>query len=113
MGGNTRGLTARSGTLIEARSDNVTNGSDAVTMHIKDTAEKSLDRFASPVTRIDVHVGDANGARCGADDKPGTMEAHPSGRKPVAVRADTTTLDGAIRDAIHKIKTYMKRDVSH
>ena len=72
--------------------------------------EKSLDRFASRIARFDVCVCDVNGAKSGGDDKRCKMEAHLSGRQPLAVRADAATLDRAISDAIHKMKTRIERD---
>jgi hypothetical protein len=61
--------------------------------------EQALHRFASRLQRVEVHLGDTNAGKHGADDKRCMMEARPSGHPPVAVTHQADTLPLAISGA--------------
>ena len=61
-------------------------------------------RFASDVTRVEVHMADENSAKGGAGDKRCTLEARVAGHPPVAVTQHAPTLDEAFRGAEAKLK---------
>lgn len=62
-----------------------------------------LDRFASHLTRLEVHFSDVNAERGGADDKRCLLEARPSGRDPVVVSHDGPSIALATRGAAQKM----------
>jgi len=62
-----------------------------------------LDRFATHLTRLEVHLSDVNGDRGGGDDKRCLLEARPSGRDPVVVTHDGPSIAVATRGAAQKM----------
>lgn len=58
---------------------------------------------ASPITRVQIHLGDENAGKSGAADKRCVMEARPAGRQPVAVTHKAATLEEACDGAAEKL----------
>jgi ribosome-associated translation inhibitor RaiA len=65
---------------------------------------KTLDRFSSEVTRVEIHVGDENAEKGGTGDKRCTMEARLANHQPVAVTEHAPTIDAAFHGAAGKLK---------
>lgn len=59
----------------------------------------ALKHVSDRVTRVEVHLGDENGDKSGADDKRCMMEARLEGRRPVAVTHHADTFDAAVHGA--------------
>ena len=89
---------------IEISTDNNISGSDGLTSHVKGIVEKSLAQFGEQITRIEVHLSDANAGKSGQDDKHCMIEARVEGRQPTAVTHAAETLDSAARGAADKLK---------
>jgi ribosome-associated translation inhibitor RaiA len=66
-----------------------------------------LGRFASQITRVEVHLSDANGEKSGARDKHCTIEARPAGHDPVVATDDAATVDEALRGAAQKLQRHL------
>jgi hypothetical protein len=84
--------------------------------HVDAAVRQALDHHRDRITRVEVHVGDENGAKAGPDDKRCTMEARREGRLPIAVthHADTieSAVNGAARNMDRAIDSAIGRSVS-
>ena len=76
---------------------------EAIHGHIEKQVDHALGRFSERITRVEVHLGDVNGSKGGADDKRVMMEARPAGMDPIAVEAHGDDLYGTITDAAGKL----------
>ena len=89
---------------IEISTDNNITGSDGLTAHTKETVQKALAHFAEKITRVEVHLSDANAAKSGQDDKQCMIEARLEGRQPIAVTHAAAILERATKEAADKLK---------
>jgi hypothetical protein len=89
---------------IEISTDSNISGSDGLTTHIKDLVQNALVHFSGQITRVEVHLSDANAGKSGQDDKLCMMEARLEGRQPTAVTHAASTLDQAAKGAADKLK---------
>ena len=100
---------------IQFNSDSSVMGTANVAERIEAMVREKLARFESRLTRVEIHVRDENGAKHGADDKSCTIEARPSGGKPIGVTEKADTVDAAARRAATTIAQRLQRvlDKSH
>ena len=84
--------------------DNHLTANEALTQHVEDEVHAALERFEAQITRVEVHVNDANGPKSGDRDKRCLMEARLSGHQPVAASDAAETFDEAIRGAAEKLE---------
>lgn len=89
---------------IEISTDNSIDGSEALTNHIKGLVKNALVHFGDQITRVEVHLSDANAGKTGQDDKHCMIEARLEGRQPTAVKHAAATLDQAAKGAANKLK---------
>ncbi len=96
---------------IQVNTDDHVHGREDVTRAVTQEVEHALHRFASRLQRVEVHLGDTNAGKHGADDKRCMMEARPSGHPPIAVthQADTLPLaiSGAAKKLQHRLETVL------
>lgn len=90
---------------IEVSTDNSIDGSEALTNHIKGLVKNALVRFGDQITRVEVHLSDANAGKTGQDDKHCMIEARLEGSQPTAVKHTAATLDQAAKGAADKLKS--------
>lgn len=88
---------------IEITTDDHIDASDEMIAGFESEVESGLSRFESRLTRVEVHLGDENAGKSGADDKRCTVEARPTGQQPVAVTHHAATVDEACRGAVQKL----------
>ena len=89
---------------IEISTDGNIEGREMLASQIKSTVEEALDRFSDRITRVEVHVSDANSHKSGQDDKHCMIEARLAGRQPTAVTHRAATIEKAVDGAAGKIK---------
>lgn len=89
---------------IEISTDNNISGSEGLTSHIKGLVQNALAHFGDQITRVEVHLSDANAGKTGPEDKHCLIEARLAGRKPTAVTHVAATIDQAARGAADKLK---------
>lgn len=98
---------------IQVSTDDTVNGREDVTRAVTQEVQHALRRFASQLQRVEVHLGDSNAGKHGADDKRCMMEARTSGHPPVAVTHQAGTLplaiSGAARKLQHRLETVLGR----
>jgi ribosome-associated translation inhibitor RaiA len=64
----------------------------------------AVERFSDSITRIDAHFADENSEKASPNDKRCTLEAHLSGRSPVAVTVLAATAGEALNGAAGKLE---------
>ena len=96
---------------IQFNSDNRTDGDTAVADRVSALVEGRLSRVADRLTRVEVHVGDVNGPRGGANDKRCTIEARPAGMGPVSATAHHSSIDAAAASAADKVVAAIERQI--
>lgn len=85
--------------------------SDALVAWTERKVRTSLRRFASRITRVEVHFADINGPREGKTDLRCAMEVRINGRKPLAVEHRAEDLYTAIDGAARRLRTAVNRAV--
>ncbi|HEU5300699.1 MAG TPA: ribosomal subunit interface protein [Acidimicrobiia bacterium] len=90
---------------VVVRTDRGVEGSAELTREVEAEVDSALSRFGVRLTRVEVHLGDENAGKHGADDKRCTVEARPSGMKPVAVTHHAATSVEALRGALRKLQS--------
>jgi len=89
---------------IQINSDDHVSVRDELHREVQAMIDTTLGRFSERLTRIEVHLSDANAAKAGSTDKRCLMEARPAGREPVAVTHDAATVHAAYGGAARKLK---------
>ncbi len=79
------------------------DGREALVARFTAVVESALDRYSDRITRVEVHLGDENGQKHGADDKRCMIEARLEGHQPLAVTHHAATLAKAVDGAADKI----------
>ena len=90
--------------LIEVRTDDNVQGSERLSDAVKTLVKTTLDRFGDRIRRVDVYLSDATGNKAGHDYKCCKIEARRDGREPIIVTHHETTMEQAIRGAVHSLK---------
>lgn len=89
---------------IEISTDGNISGSDGLTSHTKEIVQEALIHLGGQITRVEVHLSDANAGNTGQHDKHCMIEARLEGRQPTAVTHTAATLDQAVKGAADKLK---------
>ena len=93
---------------LQVNTDDNVHGREDVTRAVEAELDNAVGRFASQLTRVEVHLGDMNGAKHGAADKRCMMEARPAGHQPVAVTHQADSLQEAIAGAAKKLQSRLE-----
>ncbi len=89
-----------------------TAGDDEFTGRVEAAIAAGLDRFASQVTRVEVHLADVNAKKGGPADKRCMIEARPTGMPPVAVTHQAETIPLAIDGALEKARKLLDKTLA-
>ena len=89
---------------IEISSDNNIDGGEKLNAHVTTVVEEALSRFSKRITRVEVHLHDANSDKGGGGDKRCVMEARLEGRPPMAVTSEGPSMEKAVAGAATKLK---------
>jgi ribosome-associated translation inhibitor RaiA len=95
--------------LIQLNTDNHVDGRDQVLRDVETDLERSLQRFASRITRVEVHFQDTNADKSGSADKRCALEARVAGQDPIAVSHSAATLIAAFNGARDKLVRLLDR----
>ena len=88
---------------IQFNTDNNITGSEELQAPLNAAIEKSLGRFSSQITRLEVHLNDENSHKKGQKDKRCMLEARLEGMQPIAVTNNADTNEQAVKGAIDKL----------
>ena len=89
---------------VQVHTDSSLNGSAHLLENLAAELTESLSRFGHQITRVEVHLRDANGPKNTRDDKSCLLEARISGRPPVVASHDASTFRQAIDGATDKLE---------
>lgn len=95
---------------FQFNSDSSVMGTDNVAERIEEAVRSKLARFEERLTRLEVHVTDANASKGGDDDKSCMIEARPRGGKPFAVTGKASDVDTAARRAANILAERLERN---
>ena len=82
-------------------------GGESLIAHVKTVVEDALVHVSDRVTRVEVHLSDANREKGGPNNKHCMMEARLEGLQPTAVTDQAETMELAIHGAASKLKTVL------
>jgi hypothetical protein len=94
--------------MIQVNTDHHVTGDAALAERVEASVEQALHRFRDDITRVEVHLGDENSLKSGANDKRCMMEARVEGLRPMAVTHHAATVDEAIEGAAGKMKSALE-----
>jgi ribosome-associated translation inhibitor RaiA len=89
---------------VLVNSDHHIQSSEPVTARVESIVIDAVDRFADRITRVEVHLSDANGDKGGERDKRCMLEARVGGIAPIVVHHEAPTLREAIDGAADKLE---------
>lgn len=90
---------------IQLNTDNHIQGSVPMAEWVDTIATQYLGRFENDLTRLEVHLSDANGAKHGSDDKHCAIEARLRSEQPIGVSHSDEDVEKALRGACTKLRT--------
>lgn len=96
---------------VQFNTDHNIDGTEALAAHVTEVVETRLARFADRITRVEVHLSDADAGKGGPKDKRCMMEARLAGHQPVAVSDDAATVHEAIGGAAEKLEHLIESTV--
>lgn len=88
---------------IQIKTSHNIEGHQALVAEVSEKVEKTLSRFSTHITQVEVHLSDQTSHRNSPSDKRCMMEARLEGRQPIAVTNEAETLDQAIGGASDKL----------
>ncbi len=94
--------------IVQVNTDNQVTGGEDLAATVEAEVTEAIGPFGKLVTRVEVHFGDRNADKGGADDKRCAMEARISGRDPEAVEHAAPTLREAWRGALKKLQRRLR-----
>jgi ribosome-associated translation inhibitor RaiA len=90
---------------IHLHSDSHSDGSQAMTEHVEDVVNGALGRFGERVTRVEVHLSDADGpTSSGAGSVHCALQAHVTGHETLFVTERADNAHRAIDAGVRKLK---------
>ena len=88
---------------IQINTDRSIEGPERLSAHIRSVVNSALGQNADQVTRVEVHLSDANNHKSSHNDKRCMMEARLKGRQPIAVTERAMSVDKAVDGATEKL----------
>jgi ribosome-associated translation inhibitor RaiA len=88
---------------VHVTTDNHIRGSEELVSDIEVSINAGLKRFASQITRVEVHLADENSHKTGTIDKRCTLEARVAGLQAVAASASGGNVEQAVAAALDKL----------
>ena len=88
---------------IQINTDHHIEGHETLIAWATGEVTSALSRHSGHITRVQVHLSDANGHKGGQSDKHCVMEARVEGRPPLAVTHNADNLHQAVTGAADKL----------
>jgi hypothetical protein len=92
---------------FQLNTDHHIQGDDRLAEVAEATVTGALGHLTGRLTRIEVHLADANGAKGGPDDIRCTVEARPEGMQPQTVTHNDADVESALRGGAKKIRALL------
>jgi len=98
--------------LVQVNTDNHVTGDDELADRVAADVQRTLKRFSTQITRVEVHINDENGDKAGATDKRCLLEARVKGLDPVAVSHHAPSVSEAVKGATEKLVRSLDRTLA-
>ena len=98
--------------LVQVHTDNHVPGDDELADRVASDMQRTLKRFATQITRVEVHINDENGDKAGANDKRCVLEARVKGLEPFAVSHNAPSIPEAVKGATDKLVRSLDRTLA-
>jgi ribosomal subunit interface protein len=96
--------------IVQLNTDHNVTATAGLTEHVETTLSTTLDRFASEITRVEVHISDENSSdKSGSDDKRCVLEARLAGHAPLVVTHNAATVHQALDGGVDRLKHLLER----
>jgi len=89
---------------IQVNSDNTIAIRESLTHFVEHEGSSRLDRFASRLTRVEVHLSDVDNKKTGHEDKRCLVEVRPAGSQPRTASAQAAKMTSAVEEALGKMQ---------
>ena len=89
---------------IQVNSDKTIAVDASLTRFVEGEVSRVLGRFATRLTRVEVHLSDVDNRKTGQADKRCLIEVRPAGARPLSTSAKTTELASAVGEALKKMQ---------
>jgi ribosome-associated translation inhibitor RaiA len=93
---------------IIVNTDNHIQGDSRITEEAESYVEDAVRHFKKHITRVEVHLQDANSKKSGGHDKRCMMEARIEGHEPVAVSHEAESVLFALDGASERLKSALE-----
>lgn len=90
--------------IIQVNSDKTIAVDASLKRFVEGEVNRILERFATRLTRVEVHLSDVDNRKTGKNDKRCLIEARPAGGKPVTTHANAIKLASATDQALNKMR---------
>lgn len=87
---------------IQVNSDKTIAVDESLTSFVKAEVGRVLERFASKVTRVEVHLSGVNDGKSGRADNRCLVEVRPAGAQPLSASANAIRMEAAVSAALGK-----------
>jgi hypothetical protein len=98
--------------IIQINTDKTLNGDNRHQEYFSTQIKEALERFEGHITRIELHLKDANGKKEGVNDKTCVLEARLKGKQPIAVTTEADSVEKAVSNALDKMKVAITTVIS-
>ena len=97
---------------IQVNTDKNISGQEALAQNVEDILNRVLGRFATQITRLEVHLSDENSAsKSGVVDKRCLLEARLAGREPTSVSDSALSVEKAVMGAAQKMVSLLESEL--
>jgi hypothetical protein len=89
---------------IQVNSDKSISIDSTLVSALEDEVSRVLSRFATKLTRVEVHLSDIDSSKTGQPDKRCLIEVRPTGGKPLTTIATTAATESSVSEALKKMQ---------
>ena len=79
-----------------------------VSAFVTDELTRALAHFESHLTRVEVHLSDANADKSGPRDKRCLIEVRPRNHQPLTTSAEASTVEQTVKAAANKMRNALQ-----
>ncbi|MCZ0813252.1 MAG: HPF/RaiA family ribosome-associated protein [Pseudomonadota bacterium] len=95
---------------FQFNTDSSIEGNEELAASAEEIVTSALGHLSDRLSRVEVHLVDANGAKGGADDIHCTIEARPEGLQPQTVSHADADIPAALRGGGKKIRALLESE---
>lgn len=97
---------------VQINTDKNISGDEVFAQSVEDVLRRVLSRFSDQITRIEVHLSDANSAaKSGMTDMRCLLEVRLAGQQPIAVSEQAQSVEQAVKGAAKKMVNLLETEL--